>query len=51
VVLQELSKGNEDRISVNNCEKNGGKAEEVRLGMWHLAKGSPFNCIGFLDAD
>jgi glycosyltransferase involved in cell wall biosynthesis len=50
-VLQELSKGNEDRISVYNCEKNGGKAEAVRLGMWHLAKGSPFNCIGFLDAD
>jgi glycosyltransferase involved in cell wall biosynthesis len=50
-VLQELSKGNEDRISVYNCEKNGGKAEAVRLGMLHLAKDSQFNYIGFLDAD
>jgi CheY-like chemotaxis protein len=50
-VLQELSRGNEDRISVYNCEKNGGKAEAVRLGMLHLAKDSQFNYIGFLDAD
>jgi len=50
-VLQELSKGNEHRISVYNCEKNGGKAEAVRLGMIHLAKDNQFNYIGFLDAD
>ena len=50
-VLQELSKGNEHRISVYNCEKNGGKAEAVRLGMLHLAKDNQFNYIGFLDAD
>lgn len=50
-VLQELSKGNEHRISVYNCEKNGGKAEAVRLGMLHLAKDNQFNYICFLDAD
>lgn len=50
-VLNKLAKGNEERISVYNCEKNGGKAEAVRLGMLHLAKQSQFNYIGFLDAD
>jgi CheY-like chemotaxis protein len=50
-VLQELCKGNEDRISIYNCEKNGGKAEAVRLGMLHLAKDSQYNYLGFLDAD
>jgi glycosyltransferase involved in cell wall biosynthesis len=37
-VLKELALGNEDRISIYDCEKNGGKAEAVRLGMFHLAK-------------
>ena len=50
-VLHELSKGREDYISVYDCEKNGGKAEAVRLGMLHLAKQSQFDYIGFLDAD
>ena len=50
-VLQELVKGYEDHISVYDCEKNGGKAEAVRLGMLHLAKQSQFDYIGFLDAD
>jgi len=50
-VLQELRKGNEDYISIYDCEKNGGKAEAVRLGMLHLAKQSQFDYIGFLDAD
>lgn len=50
-VLQELRKGNEDHISIYDCEKNGGKAEAVRLGMLHLAKQSQFDYIGFLDAD
>lgn len=50
-VLQELRKGNEDRISIYDCEKNGGKAEAVRLGMLHLAKDNQFDYIGFLDAD
>jgi CheY-like chemotaxis protein len=50
-VLQELCKGNEHRISIYNCEKNGGKAEAVRLGMLHLAKDIQYNYIGFLDAD
>lgn len=50
-VLQELRKGNEDRISIYNCEKNGGKAEAVRLGLLHLAKENQFDYVGFLDAD
>nr|WP_315254899.1 glycosyltransferase [uncultured Flavobacterium sp.] len=50
-VIQELIKGKEDYISVYDCEKNGGKAEAVRLGMLHLAKQSQFDYIGFLDAD
>lgn len=50
-VLEELRKGNENRISIYNCEKNGGKAEAVRLGMLHLAKQNQYNFIGFLDAD
>lgn len=50
-VLQDLIKGKEDYISIYNCEKNGGKAEAVRLGMLHLAKQSQFDYVGFLDAD
>lgn len=50
-VLTELRKGKEDYISIYNCEKNGGKAEAVRLGMLHLAKQNQFDYIGFLDAD
>jgi glycosyltransferase involved in cell wall biosynthesis len=50
-VLYNLAKGNEGRISVYNCEQNGGKAEAVRLGMLHLAKQQQFDYIGFLDAD
>nr|WP_315254890.1 glycosyltransferase [uncultured Flavobacterium sp.] len=50
-VLEDLRKGNEDRISIYNCEKNGGKAEAVRLGMLHLAEKKQYNFIGFLDAD
>ena len=50
-VLQELRKGKEDYISIYDCEKNGGKAEAVRLGMLHLSKRNQFDYIGFLDAD
>ncbi|WP_298391700.1 glycosyltransferase [Flavobacterium sp.] len=50
-VLYDLKKQNEGRISVYNCEQNGGKAEAVRLGMLHLAKQQQFDYIGFLDAD
>jgi glycosyltransferase involved in cell wall biosynthesis len=50
-VLEQLRKGKEDYISIYDCEKNGGKAEAVRLGMLHLAKQSQFDYIGFLDAD
>jgi CheY-like chemotaxis protein len=50
-VLEKMRVGNEDHISIYDCEKNGGKAEAVRLGMLHLAKQDQFNYIGFLDAD
>lgn len=50
-VLEKLRVGHEDHISIYDCEKNGGKAEAVRLGMLHLAKQNQFDYIGFLDAD
>ncbi|WP_372974098.1 response regulator [Muriicola sp.] len=50
-VLNRLKEGNEDRISVYNCEENGGKAEAVRQGMQHLAKDKQFDYLGYLDAD
>jgi CheY-like chemotaxis protein/glycosyltransferase involved in cell wall biosynthesis len=50
-VLHELQKGREDFITVYDCEKNGGKAEAVRLGMLYMAKKEDLDYIGFLDAD
>ncbi|TXE14996.1 response regulator [Seonamhaeicola algicola] len=50
-VLNNLRKGREDFITVYDCEKNGGKAEAVRLGMLHMAKKEDLDYIGFLDAD
>jgi len=50
-VLKDLQKGREDFITVYDCEKNGGKAEAVRLGMLHMAKKEDLDYIGFLDAD
>lgn len=50
-VLHELKKGRENFITVYDCEKNGGKAEAVRLGMLHMAKKEDLDYIGFLDAD
>jgi CheY-like chemotaxis protein/glycosyltransferase involved in cell wall biosynthesis len=50
-VLKELQKGRENFITVYDCEKNGGKAEAVRLGMLHMAKKEDLDYIGFLDAD
>ncbi len=50
-VLEELRKGKEEYISIYNCEKNGGKAEAVRLGMLHLVSQNQYDYIGFLDAD
>ena len=50
-VLKTLQKGREDFITVYDCEKNGGKAEAVRLGMLHMAKKEDLDYIGFLDAD
>ena len=50
-VLEELRKGNEDTISIFNCEKNDGKAEAVRQGVLHLSKDPQLDYIGYLDAD
>ena len=50
-VLKDLQKGRENFITIYNCEKNGGKAEAVRLGMLHMAKKEDLDYIGFLDAD
>ena len=50
-VLNKLREGREDFITVYNCEKNGGKAEAVRLGMLHMAEKADLDYIGFLDAD
>ncbi|ARV10193.1 transcriptional regulator [Winogradskyella sp. PC-19] len=50
-VLKDLQKGREDYITVYDCEKNGGKAEAVRLGMLHMSKKEDLDYIGFLDAD
>ncbi|WP_138432910.1 response regulator [Winogradskyella algicola] len=50
-VLHNLQKGREDFITVYDCEKNGGKAEAVRLGMLHMAQKKDLDYIGFLDAD
>lgn len=50
-VLQQLSFGREDYISVYNCEKNGGKGEAVRQGMLHLVKDKQLDYLGYLDAD
>lgn len=50
-LLYKLQKGREDFITVYNCEKNGGKAEAVRLGMLHMAQKEDLDYIGFLDAD
>ena len=50
-VLNNIRKGREDYITVYDCERNGGKAEAVRLGMLHMAKKDDLDYIGFLDAD
>ncbi|MFP4844939.1 response regulator [Winogradskyella sp. PE311] len=50
-VLNDLRKGREDYITVYDCEKNGGKAEAVRLGMLFMAEKDDLDYIGFLDAD
>ncbi|MEF3077803.1 response regulator [Winogradskyella poriferorum] len=50
-VLHNIQKGREDFITVYDCEKNGGKAEAVRLGMLHMAQKEDLDYIGFLDAD
>jgi CheY-like chemotaxis protein len=50
-VLNKLRLGRESYITVYDCEKNGGKAEAVRLGMLHMAEKEDLDYIGFLDAD
>ncbi len=39
-----------DRVAVLRLDKNGGKAEAVRLGLLQLLK-TNYNCIGYADAD
>jgi DNA-binding response OmpR family regulator len=50
-VLKEFQQGKEGYISIYDCEKNGGKAEAVRLGILFLVKDKSLDYIGFLDAD
>jgi len=50
-VLEKLRDGNEDTISIYNCERNGGKGEAVRQGILYLSKDQQFNYLGYLDAD
>ena len=50
-VLHTLQKDRKHFITVYDCEKNGGKAEAVRLGMLHMAQKEDLDYIGFLDAD
>ena len=50
-VLNNIRRGREDYITVFDCERNGGKAEAVRLGMLHMANKEDLDFIGFLDAD
>jgi len=50
-VLNKLSEGREDFISVYDCEKNGGKGEAVRQGILHLIKDPQLDYVGYLDAD
>ena len=50
-VLEKLRQGNEETISIFDCEKNGGKAEAVRQGVQYLTANKDFEYIGYLDAD
>ncbi len=50
-VLEKLREGNEENISIYDCQKNGGKAEAVRQGIQYLIKNKEFDFIGYLDAD
>jgi CheY-like chemotaxis protein len=50
-VLKEFEKENNGSVDVYNCEKNGGKAEAVRLGILHLLKDKSLDYFSFLDAD
>lgn len=50
-VLRKFEKENSGSVVVFDCEKNGGKAEAVRLGILDLLKDKSLDYIGFLDAD
>jgi CheY-like chemotaxis protein len=50
-VLKQFETQNNESVAVYDCEKNGGKAEAVRLGVLHLLKDKSLDYIGFLDAD
>lgn len=49
-ILNRLAQSRPHQIDVLACEKNGGKAEAVRLGLLHTLQ-FPTDAIGFLDAD
>jgi CheY-like chemotaxis protein len=51
LVLKEFENENQESVIVYDCEKNGGKAEAVRLGILELLKDQSLDYIGFLDAD
>lgn len=50
-VLNSLSEGRSDKISIINLEKNSGKAEAVRCGVRQAIKSGQFDYIGYFDAD
>jgi CheY-like chemotaxis protein len=50
-VLKKFELENNESVVIYDCEKNGGKAEAVRLGILELLKDKSLDYIGFLDAD
>ena len=49
-LLERLRDASDGRIDVLALERNGGKAEAVRLGVLHAAQAAP-DAFGYLDAD
>jgi len=50
-VLKTISETHPERISYISLDKNKGKAEAVRAGMFHFLKNGSYDLIGFWDAD